>query len=84
MSKGVSYIHALSPVIVRYSSTGMITARCPLVHPPLKWSDFTPTRIPAIYYSMLLMPSCLISPTIRVTFSFFVLIVYWTEMAVSV
>ena len=70
MSTGGSHIHVLSPIMVQYSSTGMMMARFPLVRLSLKWSDFTPTMIPDISSSRSFMPSCLILPTIRVIFSF--------------
>ena len=70
MSTGGSYIHTLSPMMVRYYSTGMMTARFALVRPSLKWSEFRPTRIPTMFSSRLSMPSCVISLTIRVIFFF--------------
>ena len=66
MLTGELYAHALLPIMVQYSSIGTMKARCPLVRPYLKWLDFTPTRIPVISSSGLLMPYCVISSTIRV------------------
>ena len=84
MSTGGLYVHTLYPMMVRYSSTVIMTASCPLVRPSLKWLDFRPTSIPAIYSSRLLMPSCVMSQMIRMIFYFWELIVSWTELAVLV
>ena len=70
MLTGGLYIHALPPVMIRFSSTGMTTAMCLLLRPYFKWSEFTPNMIPVISSSKSLIPSCVMLPTIQAILSF--------------
>ena len=48
MLTGRFYVHVFFPMIIGYSSTGMMMVGCPLVRPSSKWSEFTPTKITVI------------------------------------